>query len=123
MPAGDRTGPLGLGPRTGRGAGFCSGYGVPGYMNPWPGRGWGWRGRGRGWGGGFGYGRGRGWRWRHFAWWGYPPWSWGGPWGPFEGNPEAERDYLRNEAEALREELNRIEKRLSELESEGSESE
>ena len=37
MPRGDRTGPWGLGPRTGRAAGYCSGYPVPGYMNPTPG--------------------------------------------------------------------------------------
>jgi len=34
MPAGDRTGPLGQGPMTGRGAGFCAGFGVGGYANP-----------------------------------------------------------------------------------------
>jgi len=39
MPRGDRTGPLGYGPMTGRGAGYCSGSGVPGYMNPVYGRG------------------------------------------------------------------------------------
>lgn len=39
MPAGDGTGPVGLGPMTGRAAGFCAGYPVPGYMNPVPGRG------------------------------------------------------------------------------------
>ncbi len=33
MPGGDGTGPWGWGPRTGRGAGFCSGYGMPGFMN------------------------------------------------------------------------------------------
>ena len=31
MPSGDRTGPLGQGPRTGRARGFCSGYDAPGY--------------------------------------------------------------------------------------------
>ncbi len=36
MPRGDGTGPQGLGPMTGRGAGFCSGYDVPGYANPAP---------------------------------------------------------------------------------------
>jgi len=38
MPGGDRTGPWGEGPRTGRRAGFCSGYGMPGFMNRsvWP---------------------------------------------------------------------------------------
>jgi len=34
MPLGDGTGPAGLGPMTGRAAGFCAGYPVPGYMNP-----------------------------------------------------------------------------------------
>ena len=58
MPRGDRTGPWGAGPMTGRAAGYCAGYPVPGYMNP--GRGWG-RGFGRGWGRGFGRGWGRGW--------------------------------------------------------------
>ncbi len=33
MPRGDRTGPAGMGPMTGRGAGFCAGYGTAGYMN------------------------------------------------------------------------------------------
>lgn len=36
MPAGDGTGPLGSGPMTGRAAGFCAGYPVPGYANPLP---------------------------------------------------------------------------------------
>ncbi len=49
MPGGDRTGPRGMGPLTGRAAGFCAGAGRPGFMNPQPGgRGWG-RGGGRGW--------------------------------------------------------------------------
>lgn len=40
MPGGDRTGPLGLGPMSGRAAGFCAGYQVPEYMNhPAPGPG------------------------------------------------------------------------------------
>ena len=62
MPLGDGTGPVGLGPMTGRAAGFCAGYPVPGYMNTIPGRGfrafgYGFLGRGRGF---FGRGRGRG---------------------------------------------------------------
>jgi len=36
MPWGDGTGPMGMGPMTGRAAGFCAGYGVPGYANPIP---------------------------------------------------------------------------------------
>lgn len=39
MPWGDGTGPWGGGPMTGRAAGFCAGYPVPGYANSIPGRG------------------------------------------------------------------------------------
>ena len=38
MPFGDGTGPAGMGPMTGRAAGFCAGYPVPGYMNAAVGR-------------------------------------------------------------------------------------
>ena len=34
MPLGDGTGPIGLGPMTGRAAGFCAGFPMPGYINP-----------------------------------------------------------------------------------------
>lgn len=34
MPAGDGTGPMGMGPMTGRAAGYCAGYGTPGFVNP-----------------------------------------------------------------------------------------
>jgi len=34
MPRGDGTGPMGFGPMTGRAAGYCAGYPVPGFMNP-----------------------------------------------------------------------------------------
>jgi hypothetical protein len=33
MPGEDRTGPMGMGPMTGRGAGYCGGRGVPGGTN------------------------------------------------------------------------------------------
>ena len=58
MPGGNRTGPAGMGPMTGRGAGFCAGFGAPGYANPAGGRGY--FGRGRGMGRGRGFGRGFG---------------------------------------------------------------
>ena len=58
MPRGDKTGPYGAGPMTGRAAGYCAGYTVPGYMNTGGGYS---RGYGRGWGRGFGRGWGRGW--------------------------------------------------------------
>jgi len=59
MPGGNRTGPAGMGPMTGRGAGFCAGYNTPGYSHPVVGRGMG-MGRGRGMGLGRGMGRGFG---------------------------------------------------------------
>jgi hypothetical protein len=74
MPAGNRTGPWGLGPRTGRGLGYCSGYRAPGFVFPGAGLGF---GRGLGMGSGFGRGMGRG-RGRGFGhpqfggFWGYP---------------------------------------------------
>jgi len=48
MPAGNGKGPVGAGPMTGRGAGYCAGYSAPGYVNPVRG------------GGSYGYGRGAG---------------------------------------------------------------
>jgi len=80
MPFGDGTGPRGMGPMTGRGAGYCAGFGRPGFANPIPGRGWtGWgygvgfgRGVGMGRGMGMGRGRGRGFGWRWPAPYGYP---------------------------------------------------
>lgn len=54
MPGGDGTGPLGRGPRTGRGLGYCNNYPQPGYANPSPGF-----GRGLGFGRGRGFGRRR----------------------------------------------------------------
>ena len=38
MPRGDGTGPAGMGPMTGRAAGYCAGYEMPGYLNPYGGR-------------------------------------------------------------------------------------
>ena len=67
MPFGDGTGPMGLGPMTGRGAGFCAGFGRPGFASPMPGYshpyGYGYLTPGwPRWGYGFGRGFGRGWR-------------------------------------------------------------
>ena len=54
MPGGDRTGPIGAGPMTGRGAGYCAGYPVPGFADGVWGRGF---RNGGAWsrGGGFGH--------------------------------------------------------------------
>lgn len=56
MPAGDRTGPEGRGPMTGRGLGYCAGYDSPGYTKGVPRGG---RGLRRGFGRDLGRGRGR----------------------------------------------------------------
>ena len=49
MPAGDNTGPEGMGPMTGRGAGYCAGNDEPGFTDAGYGRPRrGMRGRGRG---------------------------------------------------------------------------
>jgi len=124
MPAGDRTGPAGTGPMSGRAAGFCAGFGMPGYANPIPGRGFGMGfGRGRGaWGRGFG-GGGRGWRHMFYAT-GVPGWARFGGYGaplryaaPYpKPDPETEKQSLQSQAEALQEELDLIKKRLSEIE-------
>jgi hypothetical protein len=58
MPRGDRTGPAGAGPTTGRGAGFCAGFNQPGFAS------------GGGFGRGMGRGMGFGFRNRFFAGWG-----------------------------------------------------
>jgi len=51
MPRGDRTGPNGQGPMTGRRMGYCAGNNAPGYTEQGFGRG---QGIGRGFGRGFG---------------------------------------------------------------------
>ena len=107
MPGGDRTGPFGAGPKTGRGLGYCSGNNAPGWTY---GRGMGLgRGLGRGWGRGFGrgfWGRGR-------CWW-YPyPYPYGGA--PVQVDEQTEKNTLQSEAEFLKSRLQEIEKRLSEL--------
>lgn len=126
MPRGDMTGPAGLGPMTGRGAGYCAGFNTPGYMNPYGGRGY------------FG-GRGRGFRnWYRAT--GLPGWqranmglpAWGG-WGyyppayspatPYQPTPTQEKEMLTEELKVFKEEMKAIgegmkaiEKRIQELE-------
>jgi len=124
MPGGDRTGPLGLGPGTGWGMGYCYGYPVAGYANPaggrWFGFGRGW-GRGMGWGRG-GFGRGRGF-WRGGAYpYAYNPGvysyaSYGYPDAP-NITPQQEADMLREEAKSMQDEIKSINERIAELESE-----
>lgn len=97
MPGGDRTGPVGSGPRTGRGMGYCSGYNWPGYSHAGPGfRSW----------FGFGRGGGRGWRNRFYAT-GVPGWA--------AVSPEQETADLKAQADYLKAELDAIQKRLDDL--------
>jgi len=104
MPRGDRTGPMGMGPRTGRAAGTCAGSWRPGYSDPVPGR-------------GFGMGFGRGWRhWFHAT--GVPGWMRFGGYAPGvpQPDPELEKQVLGNMAETLASELEAIKKRIRKLE-------
>lgn len=115
MPFGDGTGPMGMGPMTGRGAGYCAGYSVPGNMNPVGGRGF-----GGGWGRGFGRGRGGGWgRGRGFwSGWNYPV---GAPvYGvaPVASGTEQELVALKQQSEYLQGALEDISKRIEEIEAE-----
>lgn len=117
MPRGDGTGPMGMGAMSGRAAGFCAGFGIPGYANPAPGRGFGMGfGRGRGFGG-RGGGGGHGWRCMFHAT-DLPGWMrFGGYAAPYQTpDPNLEKQALKNQAEALQSELDFIKKRLSEFE-------
>ncbi|KUG24361.1 hypothetical protein ASZ90_005826 [hydrocarbon metagenome] len=121
MPRGDATGPMGMGPMTGRGAGYCAGFGVPGYMNKFGGRGFGMGfGRGAGFGGRGARGGGFGFRNRFYAT-GVPGWAWAGSTmsAPYQKiDPATEKQALNNQAEILKTELDAIKKRLDELNTE-----
>jgi len=128
MPLGDRTGPMGMGPMTGRAAGYCAGYGMPGYMNPMPGMGFGF-GRGGFWGRGRGGGRGGGRGWRHWYYaTGLPGWARGGypfgygaPYAPVELTGEQEMEALREHAKFLEKSLAEVKKSISDLEASAKE--
>ncbi|MCD6235093.1 MAG: DUF5320 domain-containing protein [Candidatus Marinimicrobia bacterium] len=112
MPRGDRTGPEGYGPMSGRGLGYCRGYSSPGYTKGTP-RGW---GLGRGFGRGYGRGFGGGFGWRNRFRGGYdyenfPPVA---PEPPM--NPKDETRLLKEEADALKKDLESINSRIKELE-------
>ena len=131
MPGGDGTGPAGMGPMTGRAAGFCAGYPVPGFAGPTGGRGF-----------GFGPGRGRGGRrgrrnWFHAT--GLTGWQRAGIGWPAYGAPaaypapytapvgpdvtkEQELDVLKGQAEYFEDALEGIRKRIEELEAQASKS-
>ena len=111
MPGGDRTGPQGCGPMTGRGMGYCAGYAMPGAANA-----------------GFGMGRGRGFR-RMYYMTGLPGWARCGayPYGfsPYTaagkadvdmGSPKSSKAFWgENEKEILQEQAEFLEKQLKEV--------
>ena len=123
MPRGDGTGPAGMGPMTGRAAGFCAGYPAAGYMNPVGGRGY--------WGRGRGGGRGRR-NWFYAT--GLPGWARAGHGWPARGGlayggpplaptvtPQQELEGLKGQAEYLEDALDGIKKRIEELQQAGKE--
>jgi hypothetical protein len=105
MPGGDRTGPMGAGPLTGGGFGYCGPSPERGYSR------YGFEGR-RG-----GFGRGRGWRNRFWAT-GRPGWQRMGGWERSDRLPEvaAEKLELQRATAELEAELHRLRKRIEELE-------
>lgn len=116
MPRGDRTGPDGMGPMTGRGAGFCAGYSSPGYTKGAPrGAGFG-NGRGRGNGFGRGYGRGNGFGRGFYQNQNYRNNPYPNP-NPVPYSKESEEQMLNDNLKMLKDEMNNIEKRLDALKS------
>lgn len=113
MPAGDGRGPVGSGPMTGRGAGFCAGYTAPGYANS------------PGWGGYGCYGRGvrgtgMGRRGRFNAA-GVPFYGrgfQGSPYGgQYEYSAEAELRMLKDQADSINERIRALESAAAKKES------
>jgi len=120
MPGGDGRGPAGLGPMTGRAAGYCAGYGVAGFANPmfgrWFGAGWG-RGGGRGWRNRFFATGLTGWQGAAAVWPSYAPASlvYGAPFTSV-ATREQQIDVLKGQAEYFKDALEEIRKRIEELE-------
>lgn len=85
MPRGDGTGPMGMGPKTGRGMGSCTGFAAPGNVN----------------GGFFGMGRGHGRGNRKFF---CQP-----------GSPTDEKTFLHNQESFLERQLSQVREQLKSL--------
>jgi len=130
MPGGDRTGPAGMGPMTGRAVGYCTGYSVPGYSGFAFGSGFGaGRGGGRGRRNGF-YATGlTGWqrsaygdpRYGGTAPYGYQAYMGAVPYNAPYGataTKQQELDALKGQAEYLEDSLEGIKARMEELEKE-----
>ncbi len=121
MPRGNRTGPRGDGPMTGRGAGYCAGNDRPGFASSEYGRGF---GRGMGQGRGMAYGRGRGFQGRGYGrGMGYDGPGFREP-DPYysrtvpvyrEPSQEEEKKYLEDVVKDLEAELENVKTRINEL--------
>jgi len=101
MPRGDRTGPAGAGPMTGRRLGFCVGNEQPGTF----------------YGRGYGYGRGSGMGFRHsFMGRFNRGYAWGSTPAPvYETDERNEKKYLEREIEDLKDHLSFLEDKLSKI--------
>ncbi len=120
MPFGDRSGPRGFRPRTGRGLGYCAGFNSPGYTKgPGMRRGF---GSGFGKGHGRGFGRGFGYEYDEPSYYREPPYY--GPAVPAtpshaEPTKEEETSYLKRIVESLESELKAVRDRLREVTNKG----
>lgn len=103
MPGGDRTGPDGRGPMTGRAFGYCAGYNNPGFTKAMP--------RGRGYGRGFGRGWGRGRRFWDREYYQEPHYEPAYP----EPSKEEEKRYLEDSIKSLEADLKEMKKRLENI--------
>ena len=127
MPGGDRMGPSGAGPRTGRGLGYCAGYSSPGYFKgPGGYRGYPY-GRGMAWRGSYGRGRRGGWRGPYYPETIYvsqpithPIYYGTDPSTPVNqlGMLKQEKDFLESELNQIKNSIEEISKKIEELEKE-----
>ncbi len=109
MPRGNGTGPMGTGPATGRGMGYCAGYPVPGCANP---------------GFGFRMGQEKGFGRMHYmtglpgrAHAGYAPYTAGYPvYAGTQTPPENEKQILENQAAYLEDQLKKVREQLDKTE-------
>ena len=107
MPLGDRTGPRGFGPRTGRGLGYCPGSDSPGFTKG--------PGMERGLGRGFGRGGGRGFGYYPSLYPGEDPYYRPPVYPEQSPEPGVEISHLERVADSLEKELKAVRKRLKEL--------
>ena len=109
MPGLDGTGPWREGPMTGGGRGFCNSAGA-GYRRPY----------GRGYGFSRGYGRSFGFRRGFDPWYGQDRWYEPAYGAPYPVEPKQEINMLKAEADAMKNDLNEINRRIQDLEKDSS---